>query len=521
MVGSTIALAVLSVTLAAVSLLGVLASRGRVESIEDYVSARDSAGSGTLTATLIASSMGAWILLSPAEVGTSTGLTAVIGYGLGSAVPMVAFAIVGPRIRRVMPAGHSLTEFARARFGPAMHAYVLLISGFYMFVFLAAELTGVTTAVDAVAGVPRWQTAALVGGFVLTYTAYGGLRASVVTDAVQSLLILPLLVLGGAGAVVLLGGTDRLRAGVVAANPALLDPGYAAGVAYGFTLVLAVLGAELLNQAWWQRIYAAADARTLRRSFLVAAVAVVPMVVVAGLFGVFATGLGLVGVGQGSVAFFLVVRRAFPAWIALLVVVLATLLVMSTADTLFNAIASLVTTELPRLLADPDRERLTAAARLLTVLVGIASLLVALRARSVLSLFLLADLLAAATFAPLFAGLYVGSLAQRGAVVAAAVALAVGLAYFPRTNAALATLGFARVLPAPNLLAAFVSAVGLSVALTAGSATLGVAAGRSFDFDRLAREVRKLDAVADGGAGGDQPADGCADGAADGEVHDR
>jgi SSS family solute:Na+ symporter len=501
MVGTTVTLAVIVVTLVVFTGLGLWASRGRVQSVEDFISARDSAGRGTLTATLIASSMGAWILLAPAEVGTGLGITAIVGYGLGSAVPLLGYAFLGPRIRQLMPDGHSLTEYAHARYGPVMHSYVLLVSVFYMFIFLAAELTGITTALQLVAEIPRWQTAGLVGVFVLVYTVYGGLQASIFTDAVQTLVILPLLAVGFAAALFSLGGTTQIHQQVQAANPSLLDPGYVAGITTGFTLVLAILGAEMLNQAWWQRIYAASDDRTLKRAFVVTGLVVIPMVAAAGLFGLVASGLGIVGEGEASVAFFLVVNAAFPEWVTLAVVILATLLVMSTADTLFNAIASVVTTDLPRLLSDPDDRALTLGARALTILVAVGSLFVALEARSVLSLFLLADLLAAATFVPLLAGLYSRQVTEIGVLTAGAVALVVGLAYFPQSNAALADLGLGP-LPAPSLLYAFVAAVGLSTGGTLVAAGVGSALDRQYDLDRLATDVGQFeqpDPATDGG----------------------
>jgi len=501
MVGTTLALGVTVVVLAAFTGLGLWASRGRIDSVEDFISARDSAGGGTVTATLIASSMGAWILLAPAEVGTGLGITAILGYGLGSATPLVLYAFVGPRIRELMPDGHSLTEYAHARYGPFMHGYVLLVSVFYMFIFLAAEVTGITTALQLVADVPRWQTAGLVGAFVLVYTVYGGLRASIFTDAVQTLVILPLLAIGFVGALFALGGTGTIHRQVTAANPSLLDPGYVAGWTTGFTLVLAILGAEMLNQAWWQRIYAAKDRGTLRRAFVVTGIAVVPMVAAAGFFGLVASGLGIVGEGQASVAFFLVVNEAFPEWVTLAVVILATLLVMSTSDTLFNAIASVVTTDLPLLLPGADDARLTLGARVVTVLVALGSLFVALEARSVLSLFLLADLLAAATFVPLLAGLYSRQVTEPGVLAAGAVALAVGLAFFPQSNGVLADLGAGGLLPAPSLLYSFVAAVGVSALGTALSAGVGAALDHRYDYDRLTEvgQFEEPEPAADGG----------------------
>ncbi|WP_129115672.1 sodium:solute symporter family transporter [Halegenticoccus tardaugens] len=500
MVSTTLALGVTVLALGAFAAIGIWYSRGRVDSVEDFISARDSTGEGMTTATLVASAMGAWILFSPAEAGARFGgLAAILGYAVGSAVPMLVYAVLGPRIRRLIPEGHTLTEYAYARYGPTMYGYVLLVSVAYMFIFLAAEMTGIAGALSLVAGVPEWQTAALVGGFVLAYTAYGGLRASILTDTVQTLLILPLLAVGFGAAILSLGGTDGIYRTAVAANPDLLSLGFVPGLQFGLYVVVAILGAELLNQAWWQRIYAARDSSTLRRSFLLTAVTVVPMVLLAGLFGVAAAGLGLVGdPGDASIAFFLVVDEAFPGWTALAVVVLAVLLVTSTADTLFNALSSLITADLPRLLDDPDRGTLTAAARVLTAVVALAATVVGAQGYSVLAIFLTADLLASATFFPLLYGLYSERATERGVLLAALAGLAVGLAYFPTARPAIAALAG---LPEPSFLYAFLGAALVSSGLTVLSARI---LGGRFDLGRLGREIRRLDAPSDGDlAGGD------------------
>lgn len=490
MVTSTVALAVTVAVLSAFTGLGMWYSRGRVSTVEDFITARNSAGGAQMTATLVASSMGAWILFSPAEAGAGFGLSAVIGYGLGSAAPMVAYVFLGPRIRELLPEGHSLTEYAYARYGRGMYAYVLLVSVFYMFVFLAAEMTGITGALALVAGVSPTVTAGLVGLFVLAYTGYGGLQASLFTDTVQTLVLLPLLAVGFVGALLSLGGAGAVHGSVAASNPQLLDLGFLAGLKFGFGLVFAVLGAEMLNQAWWQRIYAARDAATLRRSFAVTAVAVVPMIVLAGLFGVAAGGLGVLGEGDASIAFFVLLGETFPEWVVLVVVLVAILLVMSTADTLFNAIASIVTADLPRLLEDPGDETLTAGARGLTVVVALAATVVGAQGYSVLSLFLLADLLATATFVPLLFGLYSTRATGSGALAASVGGLAVGAAFDPNVRPALEAAGVAGPLPTPDFLTAFAGAAVVSGLLVAAAGRLSET---QFDLERLAREVRTLD----------------------------
>ncbi len=497
MVSTTLALGVTVATVATFTAVGLFAARGRVRSVEDFISARDSAGRGTVTATVIASIMGAWILFAPAEAGAAFGgLPAIVGYAVGSAIPLLLFVPVGRRIRKVMPAGHSLTEFAYARYGSGMYLFVLLVSVFYMFIFLAAEMTGIALALSLVAGVPLWQTAALIGGFVLVYTTYGGLVASIVTDTVQTLVILPLLAVGFVGALVALGGTGEVHAAATAAETTLLDATFRPGVEFGIYVAFAIIGANMLNQGMWQRVYAADGDEALRGGFGVAALVVVPMVLLAGLFGVAAAALGLTEAGGASIAFFLVLDEAFPTWVTLAVVVLAVLLVMSSADTMLNAIASVVTADLARILDGADERTLWLGGRTLTAAVAVGAIAIGSQGYSVLELFLTADLLAAAIFVPFLTGLYTGRLSGRGAIVSSLAGMAVGIAYFPLLRAPLVAVGFGGALPEPSFLVAFVGATAVSAACTALATALGSA---GVDLETLDSEVRSLDRpVADG-----------------------
>nr|WP_248299396.1 sodium:proline symporter [Halorhabdus amylolytica] len=496
---TALALGLTVLTLVAFSGLGMWHSRGRVGSVEDLITARDSVGRGRMTATLVASVMGVWILLSAPEAGASFGIAAVVGYAVGEALPMLAYAKIGPRVRKVIPDGHSLTEYAQARYGPAMYAFVLVVSALYMFVFLAAELTGISRALAMIAEVPQWQTAVLVGGFVLLYTGYGGLRASIFTDTVQAIVVLPLLVLAAAGAIFALGGPGAVYDGIASTNPALLDPGFWPGLQFGLALAFAVLGAELINQTWWQRIYAGEDGETVAGGFRRASLLNGLIVFLAALFGVVAAGHANVVTDAASanynadVAFFLLLGEAFPEWLVLAVVLLALLLVMSSVDTLFNALSSLVTADLPRLLDDPDDRTLALGARAFTVVVAVAAIYVSLRARSVLRLFFFADLLGAAVAFPLVYGLYSRRLTGIGALISSLLGLTFGLAYFPDLReyiTAVPIVGDALPAADPLYLTSFGGAFVLSTVLTLVAAGLS---RPSFDHDNLGGAVRRMD----------------------------
>jgi SSS family solute:Na+ symporter len=461
--------------------LGIWVTRGRVGSVDAFVTARNSTARWPLTASLVASVMGVWILFTPAEAGvTFGGMAAVIGYGVGEAIPMLVYARIAPRIRAVVPAGAGLTEYVHARYGRAMYAFVLLVSCCYMFVFLAAELTAITNVYAFVADVPRHVTAILVAGFVLLYTAYGGLRASILTDAVQTAVIVPVVLLTVAASLVALGGPRAALDAVTAAEPRLVraslsNPTFVDGLLFGVWVSVAILGAETVNQVWWQRVYAAADSEDLPRAFGTAAVVNFGLVCLAGGLGVLAVGQASFGSGGElpANAVFVLVERVLPEWLLVGLVLVALLLVMSTADSLFNGIASLVTADIPRLLDDPTDRTLRTSARVLTALVAVLAVVVSLEARSVLGLFLFADLLGAAVLIPLLAGLYTGRVGGLAALGASVAGLGVGLVYFPGARWALVEVGLPlAVRPAPSNLVAFLGAAGVAAILTLAAVVL-------------------------------------------------
>jgi Na+/proline symporter len=457
-------------------------SRGAAGALEDYITARGTVGTPTAAATLIASGMGAWILFGPAEAATWDGLPTLLGYSLGAAAPLLVFIPLGARVRRLMPEGHSLTEYVYYRYGRGMYLFTLAVIVFYMFVFLAAEVTGMCLIANLIADVPMWVTAVVVVGATLAYTAYGGLKASIFTDAVQTLFILPLLAAVVVGGYVSIGGFRPAAEGLAERAPQLAEWGSLVGIGGGLTFVIAVLVANLFHQGYWQRVYAVRDTGVLRRGCLIAAVAVVPIVFFPGLFGLAAVGLNRVE--TPSVALFGVLLGSLPAWLVLGLAILALALVMSSADTLLNGISSIVAVDLRRSLPGKGEGFLLNASRLSTLVLAIPLVLIASQGYSVLYLLLLADLVCASAAFPVFFGLYSERHTGRVAVAGTLAGLIAGAFFFP--NPAM-TRG--------TLLGAFLVALGISMLVSLALAAL-ISRREAFDLGSLAGSVRRIE---DGG----------------------
>jgi Na+/proline symporter len=422
---ATLAIAVTAVGFAVV---GVAAAR-RTLGLEAYLTARGTLRLGPAVGTVVASAMGAWILFSPAETATWAGLVAVVGYGLGSAAPLVGFAVMGPRLRALMPEGHTLTEYIWHRFGPGMHGLALAIMVFYMFIYLAAELTAMALAAHLVAGTPLGLTATVVGVATVAYTAYGGLPASIVTDRVQYWTMLPLLALVLVAAFVLTGGPGSVGAAVGGRAPQLLQPGFRPGLEFAAVLIIAIFAANMFHQGFWQRVYACRDDGVLRSAFLWSCGPVFLMVLAAGSLGLVAVGLGVVD--KPSVALFSAANQILPAWGLLALVVLAVTLCMSSVDTLLNGLASLAAVDLGRLTRPLAAGTIRRVSRLATLALILPAIAIAAQGWSVLYLFLIADLLCSAAVFPVFYGLYAPRLGGAAAVLSTLGGLLAGAFWFP------------------------------------------------------------------------------------------
>ena len=80
----------------------------KFQGINNYLTANRNIGVFSLTTSLVASALGAWILFGPVAAATWGGLGAVIGYALGTAFPMIFLIHFGRKIRSEFPKGSSL-----------------------------------------------------------------------------------------------------------------------------------------------------------------------------------------------------------------------------------------------------------------------------------------------------------------------------------------------------------------------------------------------------------------------------
>ncbi len=409
------------------TILGLYHSR-KFQGINNYLTANRNIGFFSLTTSLVASALGAWILFGPASAATWGGIGAVIGYALGTAFPMIFLIYLGKKLRKEFPKGSTLIEFLRIKFGKSLFKLILLMMIFYMFIFLCAEVTAVAILINYISGTELWITALIILLATLTYTLYGGLRASIFTDNIQMIVIGVLLIIS---AIYLINfNADQFNFSFInEENPQLLSSSYVPSYTAGLTFFIAVAATNLFHQGNWQRVYAAKDYDTLRKSLLVSFFIIIPIVFFMGFSGLVAISVDAKVIPD--LGFFSLLLKEQTEFLSLIIVTLGLALTISTVDTLVNAISSLIVVDGKATFNLNKKTNYLLLSKYIMIFLSIIAFVIASKGFSILYLFLLADLLCCAFVVTVFYSFYDKNINEKTAYISIIIGLIGGLLLFP------------------------------------------------------------------------------------------
>jgi Na+/proline symporter len=409
------------------TVLGLYHSK-KFKGINNYLTANRDVGLFSLTTSLVASALGAWILFGPAAAATWGGIGAVIGYALGTAFPMIFLILLGKKIRTEFPRGSSLIEFMRKKFGKSLFKLILLMTIFYMFIFLCAEVTAVAVLINYISGTELWITALIVLLATLTYTLYGGLRASIFTDNIQMIVISMLLLISISYILSNTGNTFSFEF-IEQKNPQLLSSSYMPSYTAGLTFFIAVAATNLFHQGNWQRVYAAKNYQTLKKSLLISFFIIIPVVFFMGFTGM--VSFSIDPSQRPDLGFFTLLLKEQTQTLSLLIITLGLALTISTVDTLVNAISSLFVVDGKATFNLNKKTDYLRLSKYFIIVISLISFFIASKGFDILYLFLLADLFCCAFVYTVFYSFYNKDVNERTAYIAIVIGLVGGFLLFP------------------------------------------------------------------------------------------
>ena len=400
----------------------------KFQGINNYLTANRNIGVFSLTTSLVASALGAWVLFGPVAAATWGGIGAVIGYSLGTAFPMIFLIYLGKKIRSEFPKGSSLIEFMRKKFGKSLFKLILLMTIFYMFIFLCAEVTAVAVLINYISGTELWITALIVILATLTYTLYGGLRASIFTDNIQMIVIAVLLVI--LISIISSSTGDNFSFALInEKNPQLLSSSYIPSYTAGLTFFIAVAATNLFHQGNWQRVYAAKDYQTLKTSLIISFFIIVPIVFLMGFIGM--VSFSIDPSVRADLGFFTLLLEEQTEMLSLIIIILGLALTISTVDTLVNAISSLFVIDGKATFNLNKKTNYLKLSKYFIIFLSLIAFGIASKGFDILYLFLLADLFCCAFVLTVFYSFYDKSINEKIAYISIIVGLIGGFLLFP------------------------------------------------------------------------------------------
>ncbi len=404
------------------AVFGIFYSR-KYRGYSNYLTAGRKIGTLSLTTSLVASALGTWILFGPASAATWGGIGSVIGYSLGAAFPMIALIYLGKKIRKDFPIGITFTQFIFYKIGRNLFKFIILLSVFYMLIFLCAEITAVAMLINYISGTPLWITAAIVMVTTLIYTLYGGLRASILTDNFQFLIIIILFL----ACMYNIFSTDFIfYKSIINDSGILLSGKYIPNYTSGLTFFIAVAATNPFHQGNWQRVFAAKNYEVLKKSLKLSFFIIVPIVFFMGITGIIAVSYNKEV--NPDLAFFSILLNDKSEILSMAIIILAISLTVSTVDTLVNAIYSLIVVDGKKI------NKNLKSSNTIVILLSIVALFVASKGFSILYLFLLADLLCCAAVFPVFYGFFKKKIIESDLILSIVIGLVLGLLFFPNTS---------------------------------------------------------------------------------------
>jgi Na+/proline symporter len=413
-----------------------------------YLAARGTQGVASLTLSYFVSGIGAWVIFAVPQAAVIGGWVALAGYALSTVFPLLLFGKIAPYLRENVPNGFTLIEFVYARYGPINAAYFGLVSMFYMFLYLTAELASAGTLAAHLSKITvmddtLWKNDNVfvpmpispilgVSFITLAYTVCGGLPVSILTDRIQGagIFLVTLIILIAAYAHA--GGDtkddDRFRlAAGHGIDPNYVDQDYGNSFAIAISLIMGVTCANMFHAGYWQRIWAAESNKAVVQATYAASLLSLLVMILFGVVGWIAYahyGPGLIAKGGGAhydfswlaVPWIIVDFMSAPWCVIMLIFGIA--MIASTADTLQSGMTALLWPVADKLFdgtfslgGSPTLPKLSQNAKLAIIIctmavINVPAMVIALSGQSILQIFLLADLLAATVVAPLLLGFW-------------------------------------------------------------------------------------------------------------------
>ncbi len=421
------------------------------DSVERFCVGGRNAGWAVSALSIAATWIWAPALFISAESAYTRGFAGLFWFLVPNVLCLVLFIPFAKRIRKEMPEGITLSGYMYEKYRSRSVKDVYLFQmGTLSVLSTGVQLLAGSRILSMLTGIPFAFMTVIMAAVAFSYSQFSGIRASILTDAVQMVFMLAASTGFMAFGVKNGGGLETLLTGLggAAGDAACLfsERGREIFLGFGLPTTIGLISGPFGDQCFWQRAFCVRKDR-IGRAFLAGALlfGIVPLSM--GILGFIGAGMGYTAVDTGVINFELI-STLFPAWavIPFLFMIISGLL--STIDSNLCAVSSLTT--------DIFQENTMGKTKFSMILLLAAGIAVAnIPGLTVTHLFLMYGTLRASTLLPTILTLKDIRMAPQGIVAGVISAMVIGLPVFGYGN----IKGFAGYKTAGSLLTVILSGV--------------------------------------------------------------
>ena len=278
------------------------------------------------------------------------GLPGLFWFTTPNIVALGIFAVLGPKIREKFPEGYTLPQYILRRLGSKKLHWLYLVPFFFgQLIAITFNIFAGGSLISLITGIPIVVVMPILALIALLYTLVSGLKASIVTDFVQVLLILIAIGFIVPWAVTAAGGASTISGGFGGKSgnfSNLFDPSVA--FSFGIVTSIGLISQTIADQQYWQRTFALKKGQ-ISSAFIFGAVLFAVVPVGLGLLGFLganpALGITLPAGIDSSMIGVVAIRELLPRWAVLLFVIALLGGLSSTVDSGISAASALWATD--------------------------------------------------------------------------------------------------------------------------------------------------------------------------------
>ncbi len=415
----------------AVAMFGVTVSMTKKENnIEKFCVGNRNAGWMVSALSIAATWIWAPALFTSAENAYTKGFAGLFWFLVPNVLCLILFIPFAKKIREEMPEGITLSGYMYGKY------HSKAVKNIYLFQLgaLSALSTGVqllagSKILSMLTGIPFAAMTVIMAVIAFSYSQFSGIKASILTDAVQMVFMLAASIGFVAFGVKNGGGMETLVTGLGGAagdaGSLFSKRGWEIFLGFGLPTTIGLISGPFGDQCFWQRAFCVRKDR-IGRAFLVGALlfGIVPLSM--GVLGFIGSGMGYVAADTGIINFELI-STLFPEWAIIPFLFMIVSGLLSTIDSNLCAVSSLTTD-----IFEKKTLGKTKFSMILLLAVGIA--VANIPGLTVTHLFLMYGTLRAATLLPTVFTLKGIKLTPQGVVAGIIAALIIGLPIFGYGN---------------------------------------------------------------------------------------